>query len=83
LVNGIDLLKTSMAITREKLLYDQLAGSLNRLSRSISTTADLAELLQADLHAIRIFATLDAAKLMTVASELIAEPEESETKVSQ
>lgn len=47
--------------TKEKL-YAQLAASLNRMSRAVSQTADLCEMLQVDLHAMRTFAGLDAAK---------------------
>lgn len=43
-------------------LYTQLAGSLGRMSRAIGQTADLCEQLQVDLHAMRTFAGLDAAK---------------------
>lgn len=43
-------------------LYAQLAGSLGRMSRAVSQTADLCEQLQVDLHAMRTFAGLDAAK---------------------
>ncbi|TFL07464.1 hypothetical protein BDV98DRAFT_587954 [Pterulicium gracile] len=68
----------SSATGSKNRLYDQLASSLNRLNGSISTTADLTALLQADLHALRIFATLDAAKLMTVGSKLNTEHEEND-----
>lgn len=43
-------------------LYAQLAGSLGRMSRAVGHTADLYEQLQVDLHAMRTFAALDAAK---------------------
>ncbi|KAJ7224490.1 hypothetical protein GGX14DRAFT_351066 [Mycena pura] len=43
-------------------LYSQLASSLSRMSRAIGQTADLCEQLQVDLHAMRTFAGLDAAK---------------------
>ncbi|KAJ7281871.1 hypothetical protein C8J57DRAFT_1298777 [Mycena rebaudengoi] len=55
-------------------LYAQLAGSLSRMSRAISQTADLCDQLSTDLQAMRTFAGLDAAKLMTVAAKL--NPEE-------
>jgi len=58
------------AIQAKEHLYTQLAGSLGRMSRSITQTADLCEQLQVDLHAMRILAGLDAAKLMTVATLL-------------
>ncbi|KAG7443633.1 uncharacterized protein BT62DRAFT_1008993 [Guyanagaster necrorhizus] len=51
-------------------LYAQLASSLGRLNRSISTTADLCEQLQIDLQAMRTFAGLDAAKFIAIASQL-------------
>jgi len=54
-------------------LYAQLASSLGRMSRAIGQTADLCEQLQIDLHAMRTFAGLDAAKFMTVAAQLNAE----------
>ncbi|KAF9462968.1 hypothetical protein BDZ94DRAFT_1219125 [Collybia nuda] len=60
-------------------LYTQLAGSLGRMSRAIGQTADLCEQLQIDLHAMRTFAGLDAAKFMTVAAQLNPEePDERE-----
>jgi len=43
-------------------LYAQLASSLGRMSRAVGQTADLCEQLQVDLHAMRTFAALDAAK---------------------
>lgn len=43
-------------------LYTQLASSLGRMSRAIAQTADLCEQIQVDLHAMRTFAGLDAAK---------------------
>lgn len=43
-------------------LYSQLSNSLGRMSRAISQTADLCEQLQVDLHSMRAFAGLDAAK---------------------
>lgn len=52
---------TSAVQTKEKL-YAQLASSLGRMSRAIGQTADLCEMLQVDLHAMRTFAALDAAK---------------------
>ncbi|KAG6891608.1 hypothetical protein C0992_002647 [Termitomyces sp. T32_za158] len=56
-------------------LYAQLSASLGRMSRAIGRTADLSEQLQVDLHAMRIFAGLDAAKFMTVAAQF--NPEDS------
>jgi len=50
------------ATQAKERLYAQLAGSLGRMSRAVSQTADLCEQLQVDLHAMRIFAGLDAAK---------------------
>ena len=52
----------SNATQAKERLYTQLAGSLGRMSRAIGRTADLCEQLQVDLHAMRIFAGLDAAK---------------------
>jgi hypothetical protein len=52
---------TNATQTKERL-YAQLALSLGRMSRAVSQTADLCEQLQVDLHAMRIFAGLDAAK---------------------
>lgn len=43
-------------------LYGQLSNSLNHMKRAMSQTADLCEQLQYDLHAMRIFVGLDAAK---------------------
>ncbi|KIL65539.1 hypothetical protein M378DRAFT_38863, partial [Amanita muscaria Koide BX008] len=51
-------------------LYTQLAQSLGRMTRAFSRTADLCEQFQVDLQAMRTFAALDAAKFMTVASQL-------------
>ncbi|KXN89272.1 hypothetical protein AN958_06026 [Leucoagaricus sp. SymC.cos] len=66
---------TSAVQTKEKL-YGQLAASLGRMSRAIGQTADLCEMLQVDLHAMRTFAGLDAAKFMTVANQLNPPDEE-------
>ncbi|KAF9449962.1 hypothetical protein P691DRAFT_666357 [Macrolepiota fuliginosa MF-IS2] len=68
-------MSTSAVHTKEKL-YAQLASSLGRMSRAISQTADLCEMLQVDLHAMRTFAGLDAAKFMTVAGQLNPPDEE-------
>ncbi|KAJ6581242.1 hypothetical protein B0H19DRAFT_930670 [Mycena capillaripes] len=57
-------------------LYSQLSSSLSRMHRAMSKTADLCEQLQVDLHAMRTFAGLDAAKLMTVGAKL--NPEEGD-----
>jgi len=62
-------------------LYAQLASSLGRMSRAIGRTADLCEQLQVDLHAMRTFAGLDAAKFMTVAAEL--DPEVGEESLTE
>ncbi|KAJ7695126.1 hypothetical protein B0H17DRAFT_1198820 [Mycena rosella] len=62
-------------------LYSQLSSSLSRMARAIGQTADLCEQLQGDLHAMRTFAGLDAAKLMTVAAKL--NPEEEDTSLAQ
>lgn len=50
------------ATQAKERMYSQLAASLGRMSRAISQTADLCEQLQVDLHAMRVFAGLDAAK---------------------
>ncbi|KAF5361756.1 hypothetical protein D9756_002573 [Leucocoprinus leucothites] len=70
---------TSAVHTKEKL-YAQLASSLGRMSRAIGQTTDLCEMLQVDLHAMRTFAGLDAARLMTVASQLNPPDEELEAE---
>ncbi|PPQ63279.1 hypothetical protein CVT24_006804 [Panaeolus cyanescens] len=67
---------SSNATQAKERLYAQLAGNLGRMSRAIGQTADLCEQLQIDLHAMRIFAGLDAAKFMTIAANLNAEDEE-------
>ncbi|KAF7377785.1 hypothetical protein MSAN_00201800 [Mycena sanguinolenta] len=53
------------ATQAKERLYAQLAASLSRMSRATSQTADLCQQLETDLHAMRTFAGLDAAKLMT------------------
>ena len=60
-MNTTTLAPTSATQTKERL-YSQLAGSIGRMSRAISHTADLFEQLQVDLQAMRTFAGLDAAK---------------------
>ncbi|EDR05643.1 uncharacterized protein LACBIDRAFT_302773 [Laccaria bicolor S238N-H82] len=67
------------ATQAKERLYSQLAGSLGRMSRAIGQTADLCEHLQVDLHAMRVFAGLDAAKFMTVAAQLNSEEDEKDT----
>ncbi|KAF5315150.1 hypothetical protein D9619_007054 [Psilocybe cf. subviscida] len=69
MLNSANSAPTNATQTKERL-YAQLAMSLGRTARAISQTADLCEQLQVDLHAMRIFAGLDAAKFMTVAAEL-------------
>ncbi|KAF5336175.1 hypothetical protein D9611_006182 [Ephemerocybe angulata] len=64
------------ATQAKERLYSQLAASLGRMSRAIRQTADLCEHMQTDLHAMRVFAGLDAAKFMTVAAELNPDEEE-------
>ncbi|TFK74901.1 hypothetical protein BDN72DRAFT_811613 [Pluteus cervinus] len=59
-------------------LYSQLAGSINRMARAVGRTADLCEQLQYDLHAMQMFAGLDAAKFMTVVAQLNAEVDEQD-----
>ncbi|KAJ7326306.1 hypothetical protein B0H14DRAFT_2382429 [Mycena olivaceomarginata] len=65
------------ATQAKERLYSQLSGSLGRMARAIGQTADLCAQLQTDLHAMRTFAGLDAAKLMTVAAQL--NPEDADT----
>ncbi|KAF9522694.1 hypothetical protein CPB83DRAFT_864084 [Crepidotus variabilis] len=77
MLNSGNVAPTNATQTKERL-YTQLAGSLGRMSRAISQTADLCEQLQVDLHAMRIFAGLDAAKFMTIAGELNKETEGNE-----
>jgi len=60
-MNSTNTAPTSATQAKERL-YTQLAGSLGRMSRAISQTADLCEQLQVDLQAMRVFAGLDAAK---------------------
>ncbi|KAK7042319.1 hypothetical protein R3P38DRAFT_312967 [Favolaschia claudopus] len=64
------------ATQAKERLYSQLSGSLTRLTRAMARTTDLCEQLQLDLHAMRAFAGLDAAKLMTVAAKLNLDDEE-------
>ncbi|KAL0953465.1 hypothetical protein HGRIS_004697 [Hohenbuehelia grisea] len=66
---GTSIAPTNATQAKDKL-YTQLAGSLARMSRAIAQTTDLCEQLQVDLHAMRTFAGLDAAKFMTVAASL-------------
>ncbi|KAF9053043.1 hypothetical protein BJ165DRAFT_833215 [Panaeolus papilionaceus] len=68
---------TSATQAKERL-YAQLAGNLGRMSRAVGQTADLCEQLQIDLHAMRIFAGLDAAKFMTIAANLNEDGEDEE-----
>ncbi|KAH6916153.1 hypothetical protein BKA70DRAFT_480263 [Coprinopsis sp. MPI-PUGE-AT-0042] len=68
------------ATQAKERLYSQLAGSLGRMSRALSQTADLCEQMQYDLHAMKVFAGLDAAKLITVAEQFSAEEEERAKK---
>ncbi|TEB29070.1 hypothetical protein FA13DRAFT_1815552 [Coprinellus micaceus] len=76
-MSGLGPVPTNATQAKERL-YSQLAASLGRMSRAIRQTADLCELMQTDLHAMRVFAGLDAAKFMTVAAELNPEDEETE-----
>jgi hypothetical protein len=59
---------TISAVQTKEKLYGQLAASLNRMSRAISQTADLCDVLQVDLNAMRTFAGLDAAKYVCILS---------------
>ncbi len=43
-------------------LYTQLAANLGRMNRALTETSNLCELYQLDLHSMRMFAGLDAAK---------------------
>ncbi|KAK7062571.1 hypothetical protein VNI00_000059 [Paramarasmius palmivorus] len=68
---------TSATQAKERL-YSQLATSFKRMNRALIQTADLCEQVQFDLHAMRTFAGLDAAKFMTIANELNpSDPDES------
>jgi hypothetical protein len=60
-MNTLGPVPTNATQAKERL-YAQLAASLGRMSRAISQTADLCEQMQMDLHAMRVFAGLDAAK---------------------
>ncbi|KAF7366484.1 hypothetical protein MSAN_00905600 [Mycena sanguinolenta] len=71
------------ATQAKERLYAQLAGSLSRMTRATAKTADLCQQLETDLHSMRTFAGLDAAKLMTVAAKLNLEDVDSEPFVSQ
>ncbi|KAJ3515759.1 hypothetical protein NLJ89_g1557 [Agrocybe chaxingu] len=82
MMNSANAAPTNATQAKERL-YAQLAGSLGRMSRALSQTADLCEQLQVDLHAMRIFAGLDAAKFMTVAVQLNPEDEERDQSVSE
>lgn len=64
MLNSAGSAPTNATQTKERL-YAQLAMSLGRTARAISQTADLCEQLQVDLHAMRIFAGLDAAKYVS------------------
>ncbi|KAI5894896.1 uncharacterized protein SCHCODRAFT_02571784 [Schizophyllum commune H4-8] len=68
------------ATAAKERLYSQLASSLARTTRNVQRTADLCELLQMDLHALRIFAALDAAKFMAVA-KVVEERADEEDRV--
>lgn len=52
---------TNATLAKDRL-YAQLAQSLGRMNRAVSTMADLCEQLQVDLQAIQTFAAVDAAK---------------------
>ncbi|KAJ7106487.1 hypothetical protein C8R43DRAFT_1080656 [Mycena crocata] len=71
------------ATQAKERLYHQLSGSLSRMHRAITQTADLCEQLQVDLHSMRTFAGLDAAKLMTVASKLNRDSEDEDSVRTQ
>ena len=61
-MNSTTTLAPTSATQAKERLYSQLAGSIGRMSRAMSRTADLCEELQVDLQAMRTFAGLDAAK---------------------
>ncbi|KAJ7248643.1 hypothetical protein B0H12DRAFT_718900 [Mycena haematopus] len=71
------------ATQAKERLYSQLSSSLSRMSRAIGQTADLCQQLEVDLHSMRTFAGLDAAKLMTVAAKLNLEDADSEPSFSK
>ena len=52
---------TNATLAKDRL-YAQLAHSIRRMNRALSTTADLCEQLQVDLQAMQTFAAVDAAK---------------------
>ncbi|KAJ8094687.1 hypothetical protein AAF712_012339 [Marasmius tenuissimus] len=62
------------ATQAKERLYAQLAHSFKRMNQAMGQNADLWELMQVDLHSMRTFAGLDAARFMTIASSL--NPEE-------
>ncbi|KAK1215474.1 hypothetical protein PQX77_021908 [Marasmius sp. AFHP31] len=62
------------ATQAKERLYAQLAHSFRRMNQAMGQNADLWELMQVDLHSMRTFAGLDAARFMTIASSL--NPEE-------
>ncbi|KAI3600529.1 hypothetical protein WG66_001775 [Moniliophthora roreri] len=53
---------TTNATQAKERLYSQLATSFKRMNRALIQTADLCEQLQFDLHSVRTFAGLDAAR---------------------
>jgi len=64
-MNNFGPVPTGATQAKERL-YTQLAASLGRMSRALSQTSDLCERLQVDLHAMRVFAGLDAAKCVII-----------------
>ncbi|KAF9258884.1 hypothetical protein L218DRAFT_876060 [Marasmius fiardii PR-910] len=64
------------ATQSKERLYAQLATSFKQMNRAMGQNADLWEQMQVDLHSMRTFAGLDAARFMTIASSL--NPEEPE-----
>lgn len=52
-----------------------LGHSLARLSRAVGQTADLCELMKINLDAMKVLAATHAAQFMTVAAELVPQPE--------
>ncbi|KAH9946524.1 hypothetical protein B0H21DRAFT_693639 [Amylocystis lapponica] len=63
--------------------YVQLSHSLTRLSNAVGHTADLCELLKLNLDAMRTLAASHAAQFMTVASQLVPDPDASEEQTDK
>ncbi|KAF7316145.1 hypothetical protein MIND_00132700 [Mycena indigotica] len=53
---------TTSATQKKERKYAELASALQRMSKTMAQTADLCQEVQLDLHAMRDFAGIDAAK---------------------